>query len=329
MRAGIRRYAEVHEVTDLAGEPARASYLTTLEGSWSRFERARFFAVHALIETLALVQVRGPLAVPVYLALPELSQDPDAAGMADKLPQALTEALRDDRRPIVLTFDPTQSFARGAVAGFWALRAALQAIERGAKMALVGAADSLSDPQSVRRWADDNRLLGQRNGDGTLPGEGSAFMLLVAPHMLAASALATVQAVAVAEQPPFERHVPATGSSLTTVFHDLRQQTAGRVDEVVSAQPERTLWGREFSYACLRNAELMPEPLRHVSVGAALGEAGAAAAVMAMVRAVAGLKSGLSPLACARHRQALVYGLSESGGVGGTVLRATEGETSP
>ena len=57
--------------------------------------------------------------------------------------------------------------------------------------------------------------------------------------------------------------------------------------------------------------------------------AGAAAAVMAMVRAVAGLKSGLSPLACARHRQALVYGLSESGGVGGTVLRATEGETSP
>jgi len=101
------------------------------------------------------------------------------------------------------------------------------------------------------------------------------------------------------------------------LFHELGAGFTGSVDAVVSAQSIEGFWGRELSYAYLRNVEFMPEPFYERAVGSECGDTGAAAGAVALVRAIDGLYA--HPGARARD-SALVYGVSDHGAVGGCVL---------
>lgn len=321
IRAGIRRYAEVDGEIDLTGEMVRASYLQSLDRGLSRMDRAHFFATQALADVLEQLQCELRIHVPVYVALPaqharSVSASVSLAGVWSRM---LTAALPTERCPAILTCDPSRFFFHGRAAIFWALRAAVDAIFHGDDFALLIAADSLVDRVTLGQWAQENRLLGKRNGDGAIPGEGAAALLLGSSRMrFGHRPLALVQETAVSEQAPFSSCAISSGLGITEVFRALQRATNGRVDEIVSAQPSQSMWPREFSYASLRCAELLPEPLKLVSLGSSLGDAGTAAGAMAIVEAVSRFRRPTS------QGRKLAYALSDGGQVGGVVLAASQ-----
>jgi 3-oxoacyl-[acyl-carrier-protein] synthase I len=323
MYAGINRFEESDDVRDAAGDPARRAALRRLDPKTPRTERASFFARHALTEVSASLGSAGLASVPCFLALPEPGLG--AAFDVASVQRALAVAVREAGGAFTLELRPDRLFARGRAGAFVALHAALDALGRGAcSVALVGGLDARVDPITLRALADANRLLGRRNPDGLLPGEGAAFVLLASIRAASAhQALARLSSCALAREPHPRGHGgPDVAPGLTAVLRELRLQRPGRVDTVISAQTGEGGYGRSFSYAYLRNATLMPEPLRLVTLGALLGDAGAAAGAMALVAAIAGLQPGVVPGTPPRHGSALVFGESDDGTVGGCIVEA-------
>jgi 3-oxoacyl-[acyl-carrier-protein] synthase-1 len=323
MYAGINRFEEFELVRDVAGDPARGAMLSRLDPTTPRTERAAYLAGHALADMMRPLASAEFGSVPCFLALPETSLGPPLDLVL--VQRALADAVRSTGSTFALELHPDRLFPHGRAGAFVALYAALDALARDAcPVALVGGLDSRVDPITLRSLADGNFLLGRRNPDGLLPGEGAAFLLLAngrAPF--AGPALARVTHSAIGHEPhPRGRGGLNVASGLTTVLRELRLQRPGRVDVVISAQTGEGVYGREFSYAYLRNATLMPEPLRLTTLGALLGDAGAATGAMALVTAVAGLQPGPMVGRPPRHGSALVYGESDDGRVGGCIVEA-------
>lgn len=317
--AGISRFGEVRGVHDRAGEPARASRLESLDPALSRTGRAAFFGAHALTETLLCLPAGRPRTIPLFLALPEQASDQGQPLQPVPLMDELIAAAARAPAPVALLCKPAHCFPQGRAGFFNALQTAITTVIHGeSDLAVVGAADSLAHDMVVRAIARDDRLLGPANQDGIIPGEAAAFILVAArTPPFVHHPVATVDAMALHQQPAFVRDGPLDASALTAVLAALRQAIVGRVDTILSAQPGQTLWARQFAVAHLRNTGLVPEPLRHALVGDALGDLGAAAVAVAAAQLIGVLAAG----SCARG---LVYGLSEQGLVGGAVFSATQ-----
>jgi 3-oxoacyl-[acyl-carrier-protein] synthase I len=306
LRAGIRRYLEIEEVGDAAGDPVRASRLAMLDED-DRLERAWWLAHHALTEVRdEWLALGGSLQAPI----PAFVAAPDST-VARHAPEGL---------PLVL--GPTGVLQGGRGAVFEALQRALVLLDSGRYPAiLVGGLDCLTSAPVLRALVTGNRVLGRANGDGVLPGEGAAFVLVVSTRVLSErQAPARLLGVATARDPhPFAGSTPGRGDGLTRVFRDLEPRFPGRVDEVFSAQPSEGFWGRELSYAYLRNPTLMPEPMTVTTVGAALGDTGAASGALALVLALESMSPTL-PHRPPLRGSALVYGSSDDGAVGGCIV---------
>ncbi len=200
--------------------------------------------------------------------------------------------------------------------------AAVQELQAGKHdAALVGGLDSLVDLSSLRTLAADNAVLGRGNPGGRVPAEGAAFALLSRTRALTKRGpLARLEACTVGRDPhPRTSDQPNTGLGLTGVFRALRRSFPSRVDEIYSAQTGELYYGREFSYAYLRNTALMPEPLRLAELGNTLGDAGAAAAPMATICALSSLHRARAP-----RDTALAYASSESGLTGACIVASLE-----
>lgn len=314
IRAGISRFGEVAGVLDAAGEVARASRLATLDPGLSRTDRAVYFARHALAEVLAGLYVGPPATLSLYLAEPEPNQD-GSLDIGRLVGEMIAVAARAPQ-PFELVYDPKHRFPHGRAGFFHALEAAITALAcDDSHIAVVGAADSLAHDDAVRSLARKDRLLGATNKDGVIPGEAAAFIALVsAGSPLAKHATATVDATALFKQPALSEGGPLDASGLSAVIAALHR-SAQRVDLVVSAQPGESRWARQFAVAHLRNAAIMPEPLRHTLVSDSLGDLGAAAGAVAAVEAI--------HVVTAARASALIYGMSEGGQVGGAVFSAT------
>jgi 3-oxoacyl-[acyl-carrier-protein] synthase-1 len=85
------------------------------------------------------------------------------------------------------------------------------------------------------------------------------------------------------------------------------------VEQVLSCQTGEGYWAKEFAQAYLRNAALFPEPLQVEELATTLGDVGAAAGALQV-------GYGLHLLKKRGGGRALVYGSSDTGGVGACVL---------
>jgi 3-oxoacyl-[acyl-carrier-protein] synthase I len=321
MDAGITRFVERDDVTHADGS-VKASMLGLLDPQQSRAERITWLARHALDEALAgLGHVAGPL--PCLLALPARDVGPRID--AGALQRAFADAHTGTGARVQVVVASQRPLEDGRAGVFQALEAALALLALGREpLVLVGGVDSLVDPATLAALAARNRLLGRTNFDGIIPGEGAAFVLLGHPSAVARQhTLALVRGNAVAREPrPFSAAEPivSTSAGLTSVFRTLLAAVGERVDEVFAATTGEGYFGREFAHAYLRNAALMPEPLRHTPLSSALGDAGAAAGAIALVQAIARLGPHGPGNRAGPGRLCLAYGSSDGGLVGGCVV---------
>lgn len=320
MRAGIRRYVEIDSIGDAAGDPVRASRLALLEED-DRLARAWWLAHHALTEVRdEWLGLGGALTepIPAFVVAPDPSAGP--APSAEQLQQRL---LRHAPAGLSLVLGPTGVVPGGRAGIFEALQRALVLLDAGRNsVVLVGGLDCLTSAPVLRALAADNRVLGRANGDGIVPGEGAAFVLLASARVMSErQAPARLLGLGTARDPhPFASPRPGRGDGLTRVFRELAARFSGRVDEVLSAQTSEGFWGRELSYAYLRNPGLMPEPMVTTTVGMALGDTGGAAGAIALVLALEALRPPTLPLRAPPPTSVLVHGSSDEGVVGGCIV---------
>ncbi|WP_304466061.1 3-oxoacyl-ACP synthase [Vitiosangium sp. GDMCC 1.1324] len=314
LRAGLVRFAET-EVLDEVGRPVRASRLSLLEASLSRTERMVALGRQALAGVRPLLAGLPKGRVPLYLGLPE-------AGVGAEVErESLVAGLlagAEGRLEVVKVHEA------GRAAFFEALAAARADLHSGraGALALVGAVDSLGDGASLKTLAAARLHLGRQNPDGRIPGEAAGFVALArpgAPKALGLEITGVVLGTALGVEPrPFAQRAPSLAEGLTAVLRTLRlDAVAGgrRVEGVLACQPGESFWGTEFTRAYLRNAALMPEPLRVHIAGEGLGDAGAGAGPVML-----GVALHRARWREHRARRTLVYGCADGGRVGACVV---------
>jgi len=314
LRAGLVRFTRT-KVLDEVGEPVRASRLSLLDDSLSRTQRMVALALQALAGVRPLLACLPSGRVPLYLGLPEAGL---GAGVEQ---QALVAALRDETAG---RLEVVQVHESGRAAFFEALASAQKDLHSGraGALALVGAVDSLADTTSLEALVGARLHLGRRTPDGRIPGEAAGFVALVRPgarKSLKLEATGVLLGTALAMEPsPFAQRAPSNADGLTAVLHALQRDavTGGRrVDAVFACQPGDSFWGTEFTRASLRNAGLMPEPLRVHLAGEGLGDAGAGAGPVML-----GVALHRARWRQSGARRTLVYGSSDCGHVGACVV---------
>ncbi len=316
LRANLRsvyRLADADALEAKFGDSIRASRSLALGPALGRAQRAGAYAQQALHEALKPL---GPAArgAPLYLATPAPD---DAAGFeVGGLFGELGGLLGS------VSFYPS-----GRAGLFAALAEARLALERGAHpFAIVGGADSLADPASLRRLAEAGRLLGDANADGLIPGEGAAFLVLTRASMVPPEQLplARLAGLALAQEPAPRPGQASEAAGLTAAFAELCRVDPRPIELVHSAQPPQRHWARELAFALTRQRARLPEPLVVRRCGDALGELGAAAGAVALALAIV----DLHPLIPGRPDQpappdrALVYARADAGQVGAARIHA-------
>ncbi|MCX4240340.1 beta-ketoacyl synthase N-terminal-like domain-containing protein [Paraliomyxa miuraensis] len=337
--AGIVRFADVPAAspgprpdasssTTTKLQRVKASILEDPDPGRTRTERALFFARHALAEAVTgLRRLFTTKPVPCLLAVPEAigPSTPDLAAIKRAL-----ATVAADVGGLQLSLRSTWMFSEGRAGVFQALEVAMPLLGAGyCDLTVVGGLDSLVAPDVLTALVELERVRSDRAHDGIVPGEGAAFLVLAHPRVLAAeSTLATLHAVAVAEEPrPVLDPRPRQAEGLTSVFLQLREQLGTRVDEVISAQTGQGFYGRQLAHAHLRNTTLMPDPLELCELGPRLGDVGAAAGSIALACAVGRMRPPIFVNRAQPPRSALAYGMSEHGAVGGCVV--TPAQPSP
>jgi 3-oxoacyl-[acyl-carrier-protein] synthase-1 len=274
-------------------------------------------ACEALAAIRPLLAEAGGRPVPLYLGMPEAGVG--AKVDRDELVGALLEAA-EGRLRLMGTYES------GRAGFFEALVSALTDLRSGAggTMALVGAVDSLCDAASLRAMAAERLLLGLQNPDGRIPGEAAGFAVIARPGASRAmdrGVWGQILGATLGMEPrPFAQRAPCMAEGLTQVFRVLRMDPsagAQRVDAVLACQPGEAFWAQEFSQAYLRNAALMPEPLRMGISGEHLGDAGAGAGPVMLGAAL------YRPRRLPRETsRTLVYGSADRGRIGACVVQA-------
>jgi 3-oxoacyl-[acyl-carrier-protein] synthase-1 len=313
MRSGLVAF-DADELTD-----ATVSRTSMLAPELPRVQRIAALMTQTLHELTASGSHRGwrePL--PVFVVLPTLE-----ANAVDQLLASIRATLGQRFGvEVLLTRESVIPDTRAGM--FTALRWAAQVLAEGRFPRIVLlAADSLVAPETVRALDRAGLLLGPSNRDGRVLGEGAAALLVEhanpSTRKSRLAALISVEETRGADS--FER--VRTGQpvnlaeSLTQLFSRMSTVLPERTDLIVSGQPSESHWARELSYAYLRNVELMPEPMRLVQTGVEIGDAGAAAGAIAIVR-------GLSEFEPSAWRTVpatvLAYAIADDGHAGAALL---------
>ena len=321
--AGTVRFFEIDGVGS-ENDSMQASLLTLLDPEMSRTERMIAMATTALDGCLGNLYQTGTNAIPGFLGLPHVG----IGGQVDE--EALINALMEVAPPDVqLRFDASNLCANGRSGLFQALGQAWAYLEaHPTAVVLLGAVDSMCDQDSLTSLMQENRILGERNPDGLIPGEAAGFFLLMAAdnaRKMNLKEYIRLLCYALAKEP---RHVfqeqPNLGEGLTHAFRQLRQHPRTRdrrVDYLHSCQTGESIWATEFAYAYLRNVELMPEPLVGDLIAESLGDAGAGSAAVQL-----GMSSYTLEKLCrtlGNSRRSLTYGCSDDGQIGACIVEKT------
>jgi 3-oxoacyl-[acyl-carrier-protein] synthase-1 len=322
MATRTMRFGET-SVTDSEGEPQVASRLSLLPETASRGERLSALARGALAQVEPALDELRLDRVPLFLGLPAEGGAPFAL--------SLLAASMDTVLPRRLELDRRRCFPAGRAGLMQALEAAQAHLARSAApAALVGAVDSICDDESLRRLLLQQRLLTNRK-DGTIPGEGAAFVLVTesasfwARRLPAARTSACRRLVSVAlaqETQPIASGRSSTGAGLAEAIASVgrEQRDDRRLDHVISCQTGEEYFAREFGIAYLRNAPLFPEPLAVEIMAQHVGDAGAAAPALGLIAADWLMGSGQRT--DGMPQRALLLASSDGGAVGAVLIEA-------
>ncbi|NVB41074.1 hypothetical protein G6O69_24760 [Pseudenhygromyxa sp. WMMC2535] len=307
------------------GQPLRASRLELVPASATRSERMAALATRAFAEIGAVAQSLGLTQLPTMLALPEVD------GGASWRPEPIWQAIGSAAQAFGIHVDPLVDAAArdasrrtGAAGVFQLLTIAEAKLDAGVDPLIIGAIDSRCDPTSLIELARARRLI-DGGREGYMPGEGAGFVLLSRNRGLLpppAQPFSIVAHTHDQEARSFAQREPSQAIGLTRAFKRVRESPGvrGRTDLALSCQSDAPYWGRELVSAYLRNAELLPEPLRVDSIAETLGNPGAAGPLLQLGRA---LDFGATT-AWANQRPAsiLLYGCAEAGALGACVVEA-------
>lgn len=256
---------------------------------------------HALAE--ALIGTADPTAL--FLALPEAIEDTHHDGH-------ILGALAQ-QAGVTLDRESSRVIRRGRAGGLLALEEALAYLGAGrAKRVCVGGIDSHFEVEVLRRLALAGRLVGEDSGDGFVPGEAAAFVLLGPPRGRGVRVCAAAHVGAASLREGTAQAVQAL--LRTTETPPIRHVYAGSTGENV--------WAREWSIARLRCAEHFAAEARLDHPAEFIGDVGAA---------VGPLLVGLATIAVIRGYRAspcLVWCGSDDGERAATLLaQMPEGTT--
>lgn len=307
------------KILDPMGTPIRTARIPMIHADKKRAVRMAGLGRKAVRECLRVLDKRKSWDLPLFLGLPGAR----SGGLVDA--NALLERLRTAMPPTMrLNVSDTQIFATGRAAVFEALKVAVDWLDSGAgKLALVGGIDSMCDVASLTYLGKSGRALGAANPDGVIPGEAAAFILLGRDDILpsASSGMRVVACAIGQEARHFSQTQPNLAAGLTKVLRDLRSDkevSRRRPDYLLSCQTGETFWAKEFTMAYLRNATIIPEPLRASLIAEWLGDVGAASGAVLVAIAEGWLRKQAElpdP-----PKRVLIYGCSDDGPIGACVV---------
>jgi hypothetical protein len=307
MAGGLRNFRDA-SMLGCDGKPARVSRLPDLAEWAPREARIAALAQYAVADLVADLSADLPADIPVYVGVAEEAPPSDLAAIRKSL--ALEwPALRPSPE------SPLAACRLGRIAFLAALAYAIRQFDEGkGELAVIVAADTRCTWASMDALYRERRLLNTRD-DGTIPGEAAVAMLLASPRSTYArqhGLLSVVNPAFAADDPAALRLAPLATDGLGRSFNSLRQHAvagAARPKLAIAFDTGELCFTRAFATGYLRSAELMPEPLRHELIAANLGDTGAAAAGMAIVRAAGLMHEPHGP----GVSRALVYGHADSG----------------
>ena len=317
MAAGMAAFAEV----DMEGNDGERVVCSTLEGLGSvadRSGRIRGLVHYALSDLVASLDGHPLDGLPVILGIDGERRQADLDAFRDGM-DATEGASLDLRSPV------SGVVAQGRLSFLVALSRAHEALTAGrAPAVVVGAADTRCDPDTLAELRRGRRLLNSRD-DGTIPGEAAVFALLarVEPRSATSPRLLVHPPSFRRDDPAVLYEAPARASGLAEAFAAQRTAAEGRRRPmaVVSFETGEGHYTRAFMTAYLRNVELMPEPLEHVTIASTVGDCGAAAGGMALVHAD-WLLRWPEPRP---GDSVLTYGHADDGGAGAVVFAYGDG----
>jgi 3-oxoacyl-[acyl-carrier-protein] synthase-1 len=304
MGAGLNNFTDTGLKSPFGTSVMGASLL---DRDLPRMERLRVMTSIALVDLQDLLTAAGSEQAPLML------------GVASDLDDGEEAALRAQlaRSPIIPR--ETAWFPYGRASAFSALAGALSLLERGPHpFIVVGGIDSLCGPHTVHRLVQFGRTLGPHT-EGTIPGEAAVFALLARADHPAADPVSTVVLEAVAQHRSpmaFTQRDRVSGDDLATVFRAFRERGSQRVDRVIAAHSGEGYFGHSFSYAYLREVEIMPEPLEVELIADSVGDVGAAAGVLGLALAT----YRMATQARGARQRALVYSESDTGEMGAAIV---------
>jgi 3-oxoacyl-[acyl-carrier-protein] synthase-1 len=295
------------------GEPLKVARLAALPVEASAPERMRRMGLAAAREALlpwsqsfAATNAVSP-PIPVLLSVP-----PERPGLAAAAGKALVQEILQNL-PVAVDRGRCGLATSGHEGGLAALAFAVKEVQKGAIPAyLVGGVESYLDVDSLHWLERQERLKGEEQPNGFVPGEGSGFVLVCSRETalrrrlpIHAEVLGSGRGV---EPRCWWGPEPTIGTGLTQAFQAVfRGPPSGQVRMTVSDLNGETWRSEEWSYAYVRTGKHHASPLDHRHPASYWGDVGAASGPLLI---------GMAALDLARYHgpqsTALIWSASDS-----------------
>jgi 3-oxoacyl-[acyl-carrier-protein] synthase I len=329
VRAGISALGEHPFMVDQVGDPMPGALDSRLDPYLMGPERMVALAGDALREAAAPLMRDGlahRLAVPVYVALPEIRP-----GFSEEDAAAVQSGIADAAGASLAVAD-VRVLVAGHAAGAALLAAGVAEIQRGAcEACLVGGVDSYFHPDTME-WLDANRqLAGAVSRSGLVPGEGAGFCLLMhdrAAERLRLATRARIRSTATGHETKLIRTTDVClGEGLTETVRTAvgaLQLPSERIEGVFCDMNGDRYRAEEWGFVALRLSQYFDDPMAYVSPADCWGDVGAASVPLFVMLACEAAARGH-----AAGPRLLTWASSEGGLRGASVLEFDETRPTP
>lgn len=292
MRAGIAGFSEL-PYTDSTGEPVLGATASWPGATLGREERMLHMLESAIRQCIVDLEPREIEQMPLFVGLSDRAGPGGCSAPGDRI-------LREVELASGLRFAPQSRVIPGCrTTGFEALQIARDAMrDRGIPSCIISGVDSYIDEPSLRSLEYQGRLKRPFHSDGVIPGEAAAAVRVSAlpgagsPRVIGLG-FGTEQATVLTEEPPL-LGLGLTGAARSALsdagleMHQTNFRSSDVTGESYGFREQALVVGR-----LLRVHREDGYPLWHASEN--IGDTGAAAGVVQLVRCVHAAHRGYAP----------------------------------